>query len=112
MTIKQSGPVLLSSPRIKHDFEYLWQGTVQATVRIDVSNSANTTSNVTVAAVIESPDGQQYPLESMASLEPGEEKTVSLAIDIENPQIWWPAQWGTQPLVSSQLLLQIEQKPL
>lgn len=98
VNIHQSGPVSLSAPRIKTDFEYTWQQTVSVILNLDATNNANESVEVTINAAITSEDGQTYFLASSTTLSPGQERTVSLVTEIDNPQIWWPAQWGEQPL--------------
>jgi exo-1,4-beta-D-glucosaminidase len=90
--------VTLSAPRVTTDFEYTWKGSVTAIVRVNVLNSANISRNVTLYTVIASPDGDHYSGTAGLSLEPGQEITASLLVTIDDPQIWWPAQWGSQPL--------------
>jgi exo-1,4-beta-D-glucosaminidase len=98
VSLQQSGPVAISSPRITHDFQYTWQRTVTAAVRADIHNNVNTTVDVDVQAVIQAGDGSQYNAAQMITLAAGEDKTAALLITIDDPEIWWPAQWGNQPL--------------
>ena len=39
---------------------------------------------------------------SYSQLKPGETKTVSIKVAVENASIWWPASWGAQPLYTVQ----------
>jgi exo-1,4-beta-D-glucosaminidase len=100
VSISQSGPVTLSAPRVTTDFEYGCQGSVTAFVRVDVLNSASVSQNVTLDTVIASPDGREYSGTTSMSIEPGKETTVPMIVTMDDPQIWWPAQWGSQPLYS------------
>lgn len=100
VSLRQAGPVSISAPRVKTDFEHTWQSTVTAIVRADVVNSANSSIDVEINAVITSKTGTEYPAAQTLSLMAGEEKTVSLVVVIDDAQIWWPAQWGAQPLYS------------
>lgn len=97
--LAQSDQVSLSAPRVKTDFEYTWKNTVLVTVRTDVSNNGVQPANATVTAVINNPDGSEaFAISQIVSLSPGQTKTVSISSDLAQPQIWWPAAWGSQPL--------------
>ncbi|KEF55987.1 uncharacterized protein A1O9_07567 [Exophiala aquamarina CBS 119918] len=99
--LAQSDQVSLSTPRIKTDFEYTWKQSVLVTVRADVSNNGNQPVNATITATINDPDGSgALTIAQTVSLLPGQVKTVSISSDLPNPQIWWPASWGSQPLYS------------
>lgn len=99
--LAQSNQVSVSAPRIKTDFEYTWKQSVLATVRADVSNNGNQPVNTTITATIIKPDGSEaWAIAQIVSLLPGQVKTVSISSDLPNPQIWWPASWGSQPLYS------------
>ncbi|KAJ9612135.1 hypothetical protein H2200_003732 [Cladophialophora chaetospira] len=95
----QTGPVSLSDPRIKTDYEYTWRNAATVTVRIDATNNGDQAINATITAAIQGPKGSQVTTVSQpVSLPPGQSKTVSMITDLSNPQIWWPASWGSQPL--------------
>jgi exo-1,4-beta-D-glucosaminidase len=97
----QSDQVSLSPPRIKTDFEYTWKTSVLVTVRTDVTNNGNQPVNATITATIQDPDGSEViAISQLVSLLPGQVKTVSISSDLAQPQIWWPASWGSQPLYS------------
>jgi exo-1,4-beta-D-glucosaminidase len=95
----QTGPVALSTPRFKTDFEYLWMNSTTVIVRIDAANNENRTISSNVTATFQNPDGSYLDTVSQQiSIGAGQTKTASLMIDVPRPQVWWPAQWGSQPL--------------
>lgn len=97
----QTGPVSLSSSRVKTDFEYTWRDAVLVTVRIDATNNGQQAVNTTIISTIQNPDGSDVAtMSQVVSLPAGITKTVTLVTDLSNPQIWWPASWGSQPLYS------------
>jgi exo-1,4-beta-D-glucosaminidase len=98
--LRQTGPVSLSSPRVTTDFQYSWQKNVLTVVTIDATNHANQSVNAEVNAVVSGPDGSLHNICTNVALEAGETKTVTMSTLLEDAQIWWPAQWGSQPLYS------------
>jgi exo-1,4-beta-D-glucosaminidase len=100
--METTGPVSVSPPRIRTDFQYDWQTTVTVTTKVDIANHDNHTVNTSILLTLRSGDGSQE-LSNLQTvrLDPGERLTVSLPITLNNPQIWWPASWGSQPLYTA-----------
>ena len=97
--IAQTGPVVMSAPRVLTDFNDPEDDPVTATIKFDLQNIESDPLEATVSLDIAPPDGSRtMSLEKTVKLRPGEQKTISLDVEINNPQIWWPAQWGEQPL--------------
>lgn len=95
----QTGVVSLSPLRVKTDYEYTWRNAATVTIRVDATNNGNQTVDAVITATIQGPAGAQAAMISQpVSLPAGQSKTVSLITDVSNPQIWWPASWGSQPL--------------
>lgn len=40
-------------------------------------------------------------------MEPGESKTIEFTKTFDDPKIWWPKQWGDQPLYSAQISVSV-----
>ncbi len=73
--------------------EQTWQGEhCQLNVAVDLDMLADADSNDVVCAVLTSPSGEILEAQTEAS------GNATLTFDIENPQRWWPAGYGKQPL--------------
>jgi exo-1,4-beta-D-glucosaminidase len=76
------------------------------TVKADVTNDAATPQTATVSATITPPEegGAQIQLQQSVTVPANSARTVSFTpaahpeLTIRNPQVWWPYQWGAQPL--------------
>lgn len=72
---------------------------VSITLRTDVCNLSGSTFEGILRPLIRSPNGEEYrPTCSIFQLSAYETRTVSCTVKIDDPQIWWPRSWGTQPL--------------
>jgi len=65
------------------------------TLDIDVDVQNWKASNLNVRVLLESPNGERYE----QALEAGSAVT-SLKLEIQNPEVWWPHNYGSQPLYS------------
>lgn len=94
--IKRTGPISISSPRIIVG-EAL-NGSIE--VRLEVRNLDPTASiNAQMECSIVDPDGNHTTRVSSTLTLAGEQRTkISMSAKIPNPRLWWPAQWGAQPL--------------
>lgn len=100
--ISQTGAVSMSPMRVLTDFRPSEEGPVNVTFRTKLVNLAPETVNAAVHGVIMAPNGDQIAsFEHPVKLKPGENKTLSIKKLIENPEIWWPARWGQQPLYTA-----------
>ncbi|RHZ67883.1 hypothetical protein CDV55_107758 [Aspergillus turcosus] len=97
VTITKTGPVSISSPRVLTNFRNPDGKPVMVNVIVDVTNHENETVNGTVQGSIRS-DTESFALSEQFSIRPHETKTIPMNVKIENPKVWWPAQWGSQPL--------------
>ncbi|KAJ5584025.1 uncharacterized protein N7459_003825 [Penicillium hispanicum] len=102
--ISQTGAVSMSPFRVITD--YTGSGTphkVNVTLKTDLVNSGRKSVQVAVDGAIKAPTGSEaISVLRAVEMKPGEAKTVSIKVPIKNPQIWWPAQWGKQPLYTVQ----------
>jgi exo-1,4-beta-D-glucosaminidase len=97
--IKRTGPVSLSSPRIVTS-----QRPRQAHVSIkaDLQNLVDRDVQGEVTCTITSPRGKTLANpRSEIRLSSKAAQTVTFNLTLSDPQIWWPAQWGSQPLYST-----------
>ncbi|KAL1962227.1 hypothetical protein VTN77DRAFT_9883 [Rasamsonia byssochlamydoides] len=101
--ISQTGPVALAPLRVVTDYTP-GATKVAITVKTNITNNEANPVSGTVQGLIRSDDGSQtLPLSQSFSLQPQEEKTIAITVQLENPKIWWPALWGEQPLYAVSL---------
>ncbi|KAH7071506.1 glycoside hydrolase superfamily [Paraphoma chrysanthemicola] len=96
--LKRTGQVSLSTPRITTTLD----GSIY--VYLDVKNLAK---NASATGYLDCfvHDSQGYRTGAPKSgfdLAPGEQSGLEVKAKVNHPQIWWPKQWGEQPLYSVQ----------
>lgn len=98
--IKQTGPVSLTTPRVIST-QRLRQATVS--IRLDVNNLSNGgTQGEVVCAVLDSQNKALGSSRSEFRMNSKLQQHLTLPnITVSDPQIWWPKQWGSQPLYST-----------
>ncbi|KAI9769906.1 MAG: hypothetical protein M1839_003307 [Geoglossum umbratile] len=97
--VSQTGPVSMSPPRVVTDFKDPSVRKVAITIKVDVRNNDEKAVDVQVDGAIQAEDGsQEVCVSQTARLRPNEEKTVSMTVSLDDPQVWWPSSWGKQPL--------------
>ncbi|KAL3481347.1 glycoside hydrolase superfamily [Aspergillus californicus] len=105
--IKLNGPVSLSPPRVITTFQsdnFESPLSVRITVNVDVTNRENHPAEVTIRCTIIPPDGgPSTELMRRVRMIPHEKSTVGLDTTLIDPKIWWPAEWGSQPLYQVKL---------
>ncbi|KAF1941034.1 hypothetical protein EJ02DRAFT_503719 [Clathrospora elynae] len=98
--LKRTGQVSLSMPRITT--RPALDGTIEIYLDVKNLNSTLKTSGYVDCAVFDPSGVKLNALKSTFSLSAGAQPTIHLAAKISNPQLWWPHQWGAQPLYSIQ----------
>ncbi|UNI15623.1 Exo-1,4-beta-D-glucosaminidase [Purpureocillium takamizusanense] len=110
--VRQTGPVALKPlavtvdiglPVEKHDAEV----TVHATAR----NLEDRPVKLSARCTISDPKGKEVADEDeqrIITLAPFETRTVQFTKTVKKPQIWWPKQWGAQPLYSANVVLSVD----
>jgi exo-1,4-beta-D-glucosaminidase len=96
--LKRTGQVSLSTPRVVTTLD----GAI--TVYVDAKNLAkNATASGCLDCFVYDPQGiSTGTLKNAFDIAPGAQTTLSVQAKIANPQLWWPRQWGSQPLYSIQ----------
>tara|TARA_R110002003_G_scaffold534_8_gene20271 strand:+ start:6261 stop:8705 length:2445 start_codon:yes stop_codon:yes gene_type:complete len=96
--LKRTGQVSLSTPRITAALD----GSIY--VYIDVKNLArNASASGYLDCFVHDPQGYRTGAPKNGfDLAPGEQLELEVKAKVNNPQIWWPNQWGEQPLYSVQ----------
>ncbi len=70
-----------------------------ATVSVNVTATLPADAEVHAHLVVVSPSGEKFQAEEkLLSLEAGEPGFADLALEIPQPQLWWPNGYGAQPL--------------
>ena len=93
--IKQTGPISGTNLRVLTNFTKPGD-TVLVTIKIDILAKLNIKS--VVKTDIQGPNGTSIQLLTDISLTAGVLRTVAIQTIIRKPRIWWPRQWGDQPL--------------
>jgi beta-mannosidase len=70
-------------------------GRATVSVQVDLERAIDTAAEVEVVVRVERPDGR---VEVARSVVPGKRSATSLAVGIDDPQLWWPNGLGGQPL--------------
>lgn len=98
--VSQTGPVSMMQPRVITDFEKVNAKTVKVTVKVDLTNNSprSIAGNLAGCVKEEGAKSTSSNLSAAFSLKPNETKTVAMSTNIDKPKIWWPRQWGEQPL--------------
>lgn len=101
ITIKQTGSASLDSIRALVDIE-------PATVKLQVEakNLEDKDVEIVAEAVITGPSGEEEVSKSQtATLAPGETRLLEFEHTFDSPQLWWPKQWGEQPLYTAKITI-------
>ncbi len=103
--IRQTGAVRLEPLRVVTRLSTpVDSGPADLTLKARAHNPQNATITITATAQI-SPESGGHPLTTWTTLTipPLSSADIILNTTIENPQIWWPYQWGDQPLYTATL---------
>ncbi len=103
--IKQTGPVRLDPLRIVTQLSTpIGSGPANVTLKARAQNLENNTVTITAVGIV-APESGGEPVTSQQtiSLPPLSITDITLNATIEKPQIWWPYQWGSQPLYNATL---------
>lgn len=103
VTIKQTGPVALGPLRVTTTFNKpVGQGSAVVTLKATVQNLENRVVTVAADGVVGS-----TKLTKSVTLQPLATGVVALQTTIDNPDLWWPARWGSQTLYDAQLSVSV-----
>ncbi|SDN20019.1 glycosyl hydrolase 2 galactose-binding domain-containing protein [Allokutzneria albata] len=93
VNLTSTGPVSLLDPRALPKLQLPDMRRADVTVKAEVRNNTDRSIITTVGGDIE-----RARFEQRITLAPKETKTVEFApVRIDNPRVWWPAQFGEQP---------------
>jgi len=105
--IKQTGPVVLEPLRVAVQLSSPPSSSKPATVTLKsmAQNLENAPVVITASAVVApvSGSGRLTSWEKTVTLGPLSSTEITLGGTVESPAIWWPKQWGDQPLYTANL---------
>ncbi|KAJ5301265.1 hypothetical protein N7508_006128 [Penicillium antarcticum] len=100
--ISQTGSISMSPFRIVTDFTKPTTEAVNITFRTELSNHEPKAHRVKLNGTVTRGSSAIAQISDIFDLKPNERKTVSIEAIVRNPDIWWPACWGEQPLYTIQ----------
>lgn len=107
---QQTGSVSMSPLRVVTDFTTVGVSKVTVTVRTDLTNYDSNATTGILSGTVQTPDGTKIPISQSFKLGANEVQTVSATATVSNPQVWWPAQWGDQPLYAASAKISVSGK--
>ncbi|XDG07220.1 hypothetical protein ABKA04_006835 [Annulohypoxylon sp. FPYF3050] len=104
--VKQTGPIALGPLRVTTQVNLpIGHSSALVVLKATITNLEDQEYDVLLAGSI-SPEGwaaQTYELNQTITVPPKQSIEVALDTAINEPAIWWPRQWGDQPLYTGQL---------
>lgn len=108
--VKQTGPVALEPLRVTTKTDLPKDtSTADVTLKSVARNLETHEVTVELKGEVTSPCGQSYALNQTVKLGALESKEVVLTKTLKNPKIWWPKQWGKQPLYTAQISVSVNE---
>jgi exo-1,4-beta-D-glucosaminidase len=112
ISVKQTGPVALGPMRATTAFAsgVFGQGNGTVTLKASVQNLENRTVTVDVEGSLTrtKTSKKSRTKKQTLTLQPFATSEVSVAVTLCNPAIWWPKQWGDQPLYTGHLSVSVD----
>lgn len=94
--VKHTGPVSMSLPRVTTKLD----GSVS--VKVDVKSWEEGVTQGEVYCTVADPQGKELAHSRTTFKQTGKgQQKVSVDVKIPDPQLWWPKQWGSQPLYTA-----------
>ncbi|KAI0160386.1 glycoside hydrolase family 2 protein [Xylariaceae sp. FL1272] len=108
--VKQTGPVALTPLRVVAKLDLpVDDSSAQITMKSTVRNLKTHAVTVSVTGKIELEAGDNsHEWSQVVHLGPLQSQDLVLATTISKPKIWWPKQWGQQPLYSGRLSVAVD----
>ncbi|KAI2638216.1 family 2 glycoside hydrolase [Xylaria nigripes] len=106
--VKQTGPVALGPLRVTTEADLPKDdSSAKVTLESTVRNLENHQITVTVTGVVVLENDEKHSWKKTVRLGAFESQNVALSATLKNPAIWWPKQWGDQPLYTGQLKVSV-----
>lgn len=104
VTVRQTGPVAMGNLVVTTDAKMPSPSAGTVTVKTTVRNLEKESVSALVEAVVAREDGSgSKKISQMVTLSAGQSVQVTLSTTIDNPGVWWPKQWGDQPLYTAKV---------
>ena len=108
VAIKRVGSVTLDALRVATTFtKPVGEGSATVALKAAIRNLENKTVTVEAEGEIFYKDTAGNAKKSL-TLEPQATGEVSVEIPVDNPALWWPKQWGEQPLYTGNLTVSVD----
>ncbi|GAP90418.1 putative exo-beta-D-glucosaminidase [Rosellinia necatrix] len=102
--VKQTGPVALEPLRVITETNLPKDAsTARVTLKSTARNLETHEVTVNLKATVTSECGNAHSWTQTVKLGALESKELALSTTLKNPKIWWPKQWGKQPLYTGQV---------
>ncbi|KAI0516852.1 family 2 glycoside hydrolase [Xylaria bambusicola] len=106
--LKQTGPVALDTLRVITETDLPSNNsTAHVTLKSTAQNLESHEVTVELNGNITSECGQSYTWNQTVTLGALQSKELVLSTALKKPKIWWPRQWGKQPLYTGQLSVSV-----
>ena len=113
VSVKQTGSLSMGPVRIVNDWAPGASSTI-VSLKINVTNLESSSVTGSIHGTIQGgqgvDDSSLIQFKLSLELEPSETQTVTLNATLQNPKIWWPKQWGEQPLYTAQAAVYAQEK--
>lgn len=106
--IKQTGQVALGDLRIAYDLPSPLGSSATVTLKATAQNLESTSAKVTLSGVIGGTSSQTVSQDF--TIPAGATQDLSISVKLSTVKIWWPKQWGDQPLYTAQLTASVSGK--
>ncbi|KAL5088661.1 1,3-beta-glucan synthase [Trichoderma cf. simile WF8] len=108
ITVKETGSVSMGPISVVIDIDDPVESSpAKVTIRAEAQNLENTAVVLDAEAVVTGNSCSGGPLKQTVKLAPGQKKLVQFTKTINNPKIWWPKQWGDQPLYNAKVTFSV-----
>ncbi|KAI1353026.1 family 2 glycoside hydrolase [Xylaria sp. FL0043] len=106
--VKQTGPVALDPLRVTTETNFLRDNpTSKVTLKSTVRNLEAHEVTVDLNGKITSDCGKSHTWKQTVKLGASQSKELVLSATLEDPEIWWPKQWGGQPLYTGEMSVSV-----
>ncbi|KAI1132444.1 family 2 glycoside hydrolase [Nemania abortiva] len=108
--VKETGPVAMEPLRVTTETSLPEDdSTARVTLRSTARNLETHEVTLGLRAKVTSESGKSYTWDQTVKLAASESKEVVLSTTLTNPEIWWPKQWGKQPLYTGEISVSVDE---
>ncbi|KAM4065745.1 glycosyl hydrolases family 2 domain-containing protein [Hirsutella rhossiliensis] len=114
IAVKQTGPVSMGRVSVSIDMEPpVEKSPAKVIVRAMAQNLEDHAVQLKVKSTVTGPSGYgelSSCQDAVVNFGPGESQPVEIAHMIDKPRVWWPKQWGEQPLYETKMTFMVDSK--